>query len=205
METKAKKPSSTCGAVQITEHIPCHMCSTFNDINSKELAKHFQQVHLEYFAMERKEPISQCPILKALSSKKKLKAKCFKTLLRKEKVVEVKVAGSEYFLSSVIVALGALGITKMEPVLCTEILHEVKQFYERVLETPESTPEDKRVYIDQCTSFVQRGQYAKDVVDYCIDCTANAVGVNLTIVHKESSDVYSLMQQHKCTKFNFGI
>ena len=116
--------------------------------------------------------------------------------------MEVKVAGSEYFLSSVIVALGALGITKMETVLCTEILHEVKQFYKSVLETPESTPEDKRVYIDQCTSFVQRGQYAKDVVDYCIDCTANAVGVNLTIVHKESSDVYSLMQQHKGTKFN---
>ena len=102
------------------------MCSAFNAINSEELAKHFQQVHLEYFAMERKEPISQCPILKALSSKKKLKTKCFKTLLRKEKVVEVKVAGSEYFLSSVNVALGALGITTMEPVLCTEILHEVK-------------------------------------------------------------------------------
>ena len=49
---------------------------------------------------------------------------------------------------------------------------------------------------------MQRGQYAKDVVDYCIDCIANAVGVNLTIVHKESSDVYSLMQQHKCTKFS---
>ena len=119
------------------------LCSTFNAVNSKELAKHFQQVHLEYFAMERKEPISQCPLLKALSSKKKLNAKCFKTLLRKEKVVEVKVAGSENFLSSVIVALRALGITKMEPVLCTKILHEVKQFYKRVLETPESTPEDK--------------------------------------------------------------
>ena len=73
--------------------------------------------------MERKEPISQCPIIKALSSKKKLKAECFKTLLRKEKVVEVKVAGSEYLLSSVIVALGALGITKMEPVLCTCLLY----------------------------------------------------------------------------------
>ena len=58
METGAKIPSSTCAAVQIIEHIPCHMCSTFNAINSEKFAKHFQQVHLEYFAMERKEPIT---------------------------------------------------------------------------------------------------------------------------------------------------
>ena len=104
-----------------------------------------------------------------------------------------------------IVALGAMGIRKVDSVLCTDILNEVKQFYERVLETPESAPEDKKVYIEQCTGFVQRGKYAKDVVDYCIDCTANAVGVNLTIIHKESSNAYSLMQQHRCTKFSSNI
>ena len=198
---KQKKASTTCAA-QITEEIPCHVCSTFYAINSKELARHFQQVHLEHFVTERKEPISQYPILKALAGKKKLNAKCFNTLLKKEEVVEVKVAGSEYFLTSVIVALGAMGIRKVDSVLCTDILNEVKQFYKGVLETPESTPEDKKVYIDQCTGFVQRGEYAKDIVDYCIDCTANAIEVNLTIIHKESTDANSLMQQHRCTKFS---
>ena len=43
------------------------------------------------------------------------------------------------------------------------------------------------MYIDQCSAFVQRGVYANDVVDYFIGGTANAIGVNLTIVHKESS------------------
>ena len=117
METKAKKPSTTCAA-QITEQIPCHMCNTFYAIISEKLAKHFQQVHLEHFVMERKTPVSQC--------KKKLNAKCFKTLLRKGKVVEVKVAGSEYILSSVIVALGEMGIRKVDSVLCTDIPNEEK-------------------------------------------------------------------------------
>ena len=86
--------------------------------------------------------------------------------------------------------------------LCLEIVNEAKLYYGRVLETAKSTPEEKQVYIDQCSTFVQRGVFANDIVDYCIGGTANAIGVNLTIVHKESSDVYSLMQQHRCTRFS---
>ena len=60
---------------------------------------------------------------------------------------------------------------------------------------------EPNIYIDQCTSFVQRGQYAKDVLDYCIDCTANAIRVNLTIKNKESSDVYLLGSIYKLAPF----
>ena len=185
--------------VQNTEKILCHMCSTFYAINSKQLAELFAEVHLDHLATDVKVSYITCPITKAFAGRKKVSG----DILKKEKMVKVQIPGNGYcFLSSVIVTLGAIGIIKVDSVLCLEIVNEAKLYYKRVLETPVSTPEEKQMYIDQYSTFGQRGVYANDVVDYCIGGTANAIGVNLTIIHKESSGVYLLKQQHRCTRFN---
>ena len=133
------------------------MCSTFYAINSEQLANYFAEVHLDHLATDNKGSDITCPITKAFAGRNKVSRDFSKNILKKEKMVQVQIPGNGHcFLSSVIVALGAIGIIKVDSMLCLEIVNEAKLYYKRVLETPVSTPEEKQVYIDQCSTFVQR-------------------------------------------------
>ena len=134
IENEAKKT-----AVKNTELILCHMYSTFYAVNSEQLARHFAKVHLDHHAADDKGSDITCCITKVFGGREKVSGDIFKNILSKEKMVEVEIPGNGYcFLSSVIVALGSIGIFKVDSVLCLEIVNEAKLYYERVLETAKS-------------------------------------------------------------------
>ena len=113
-------------------------------------------------------------------------------------LVEVSVPGNGFcFLSTLVVALGEHEINKDINNLSIKVINEIRnnmEMYKEILPI-----ESKENILKTFEAFFQEGIYSYEFVDFCIEASANALGVNIHIFQK---GIYRVtVRSIKCHKF----
>ena len=187
-------PGFSKQAPHVDKHEACHLC-TFKCDTKEELAKHSTEVHQN----QQKGDHSDNPILSEFKGEKgRLSHVKFRKLLQTNDLVEVVVPGNGFcFLSTLLIALGKQGISTDMSNISIEVMNEIKsniKLYQEVF--PFDSAEE---ILKTCEAFFQQGIYSHDYVDFCIEASANAMGVNIHVFQKVTYRV--TMTSIKCNKF----
>ena len=124
----------------------------------------------------------------------------FSKLMQFHNMKEVKVQGNGFcFLSSLIVTLGEKGISKTLDVLCVEIMTEIRNHLNHYHMF--DTQNDSQEFIVKCSDYLQKGEYNDKAVDICIGAAANALGINLNIIQKQTGSKTVALSRYDCTRY----
>ena len=124
----------------------------------------------------------------------------FSKLMQFHNMKEVKVQGNGFcFLSSLIVTLEEKGISKTLDVLCVEIMTEIRNHLNHYQMF--DTQNDSQEFIEKCSDYLQKGEYYDRAVDICIGAAANALGINLNIIQKQTGSKTVALSRYDCTRY----
>ena len=161
-----------------------------------ELAKHTSEVHQN---CQKVDNMHDNPIISQVKADKKgLSHMKFKQMLVANDLVEVIVPGNGFcFMSTLLVTLGECGINKDMNNLSIEVMNEIRnnmEMYKEILPM-----ESEENILKTCEAFFQEGIYSHEFVDFCIEASANALGVNIHIFQRGTYRV--MVTSIKCHKF----
>lgn len=199
----------------LSVHVPkysCHLC-TFTCKAAEEFSAHVANVHqLEQHLRPGMVAVEDNPIrCKFNNCNNTLTFSQFKTLLNKNKLREVEVPGNGFcFISSLLIALAEQGVNKSFEFLVMEIMNEIRThskhynwLSEDGSENHNGSHQNEEAIIKSCENFLQRGEYSNEYCDLCVGSAANALGINLNIIHKREKS-YTLYE-HDCKRYKSGV
>ena len=117
----------------------------------------------------------------------------FNKLKSSQKLTEVEMPGNGFcFTSALLVALWEQGVEKTFESLAIEIMHEIRTHsskYTWTKTTQVTSVSASDSAIKACEDFIQAGIFTDEYVDLCIGSAANALSINLNIIHKKQTNL----------------
>ena len=182
----------------------CHLCSDVFAL-PEEFSTHIAEIHqyMQHSSSQSSTEESNPIRIVFKNEKMFLSTSKFNKLKSSQKLTEVEMPGNGFcFTSALLVALWEQGVEKTFESLAIEIMHEIRTHsskYTWTKTTQVTSVSASDSAIKACEDFIQAGIFTDEYVDLCIGSTANALGINLNIIHK-NKQTYNLIA-HDCMRY----